>query len=52
MNINNCVNMDTRTVISKLLLFKSISVNDNTGPLNSFNQIVQWMTNLKTMFMN
>ena len=50
MNINNCVNMDTRTVISSLLLFGSISKKNNSRPSNSFNQIVQWMTNLKTKY--
>lgn len=49
LNIDNCVNMDTRTVISSLL-FRSNTKKDNSKPLNSFNRIVQWMTNLKTKY--
>jgi dTDP-4-dehydro-6-deoxy-alpha-D-glucopyranose 2,3-dehydratase len=50
LKIDNTVNMDTRTVISGLLLHgKNNDYNDN-NELHSFEEIIKWLTYLKTYY--
>ena len=49
MNYNNFVNMDTRTVISSLIK-SDIKDLSNDKPLNDFDEIIRWMTYLKTKY--
>ena len=50
LKIDNTVNMDTRSILSGLLFMgKNVDYNIE-NPLNSFEEILEWMTRLKTKF--
>ena len=50
MNVDNCVNMDTRTVLSSLILEDSNIDTNLNDSLYSFDEIIHWMTSLKTYY--
>jgi oxidase EvaA len=50
LRIDNTVNMDTRTVISGLLFMGQKVQNTVENALHSFEDIIKWLTHLKTFF--
>ena len=50
LNIDNMINMDTRTVISGLLFMDKKDQNIFENSLFSFSDIIKWLTHLKTLY--